>query len=581
MCPQSVAGASLVLILLLTPMSVLAQENEEIRHHGIFIDSVEVSLISLEVFASRDGEPVTDLTEEDFEILDDGQRVEISHFSQVDRRRPASTPADPVQATDSMADEIGQASGEPSTVIILVDQLFVSPLSRTRVFDSLSAKLEPLIDCGARIMVAAKTRDVSVEQDFTANLALVQSALDRLSEAPPPGYAAEIRTIVELWDLTPEATDSRQTGPGQPEPTLRTSEVDAQAAFLDARGLSQRLHADVSASLATLHRFLDSLAGLPGRKSLIYVADRLPVRPAEILWRIWWEKYGFEHGSKFSVNVTGPGELDLSRPLELLISDANAGRVAFYPVGTDSGPNLSGAASRGLTTPTRSVARTSESGSADGLNWLSERSGGRSAVGGRSFDAFFDEVARDLTTYYSIAYASPHAGDGEVHRLEVKVRRSGVDLRHPTEYRDKSADQRMTDRTLSALTLGAEVNALDVRVEVGKAKRKNKGLFAVPVEIRVPMANLVLLPDTTSHLGKLSIQLIARDPNGRFSDPVVVRMPFEVLHRDMSWALSQTVDYAAEMTVKGGKHTIAVGVHDDFGFAGSTVGVEVDVGGGK
>jgi hypothetical protein len=33
------------------------------------------------------------------------------------------------------------------------------------------------------------------------------------------------------------------------------------------------------------------------------------------------------------------------------------------------------------------------------------------------------------------------------------------------------------------------------------------------------------------------------------------------------------------MLLSDGSHTIAVGVHDDFGFAYSTVGVDVGVGG--
>ena len=119
------------------------------------------------------------------------------------------------------------------------------------------------------------------------------------------------------------------------------------------------------------------------------------------------------------------------------------------------------------------------------------------------------------------------------------------------------------------------------RVDVGKPKKQKKGVFAVPVEIHVPMANLVLLPDSTSHHGKLSIQLIARDSDGRFSDPVVVRMPLEVRHGDISWALSQTVDYTAELSLREGSNTIAVGVHDDFGFIGSTVGLGIDVGGSR
>jgi hypothetical protein len=216
----------------------------------------------------------------------------------------------------------------------------------------------------------------------------------------------------------------------------------------------------------------------------------------------------------------------------------------------------------------------------DGLLWLSRRSGGRAAVRSGNLDALFDGLERDLASYYSISYVSPHDGDGESHRVEVRVARPGVELRYPTEYRAKSADQRTTDRTLSALTLGVEDNALDVRVSVGKS-RKRGALYTTPLEIKVPMANLVLLPDAASHRGKLSIQLIARDSKGQFSAPVLVRLPFEVRNSDVARALSQTVDYEAEMTLDGGSHTIAVGVHDDLGYSASTVKVELDVGGSR
>ena len=77
----------------------VAQEVE--TRHGMFVESVEVSLISFELFASRDGEPVTDLTAADFEVFDDGNRVEISHFEHVDRHaRPLGT-ANEVTADDS------------------------------------------------------------------------------------------------------------------------------------------------------------------------------------------------------------------------------------------------------------------------------------------------------------------------------------------------------------------------------------------------------------------------------------------------------------------------------------------------
>ena len=68
----------------------------------------------------------------------------------------------------------------------MVDQLFVSPLSRRRVFDAVSRQLEPLISEGARIMVASKTREVTVHFDGEINARYFNHAsvaLKRLGES--------------------------------------------------------------------------------------------------------------------------------------------------------------------------------------------------------------------------------------------------------------------------------------------------------------------------------------------------------------------------------------------------------------
>ena len=593
--------------------TLLAQEHEEARRHGIFVDSVEVSLISIEVFATRDGEPLADLSAADFEVLVDGVPVELASATW----SGPSPGADPEAAgtEEDSADFAADGSSEPgsgapapadttlepmragaprrserASVIVLVDQLFLAPSSRAQVLQALSAELDALIDGGARILVAAKSREeVAILQDFTEDARQVLAALGRAAEAAPASYASEIQTTIELWDVTLTAGESRQAAVDgnefAPQPATRTSELDARAAMRDARGLSERIHADVTGGLRALHRFLDSLAGLPGRKTLVYVADRLPLRPAEQLWRAWWEDFGIEHGARLGVTPTGPADLDASDQLEELIADAAASRVAFYPVGAGgAGVGLGGAASRGATTqsglPVRATSSSARARAADGLRWLSERTGGRSLVGSPAVDAFFASLASDLGSYYSLAFASPHQGDGRSHRLEVRVRRPGVTVRHPTEYRDKSADQRLADLTLSALTLGFEENPLEVRVTVGKAKRAERGGgVTVPLEIQVPMANLVLIPDTRVHRGKLSIQLVARDDRGRVSDPVLVRLPLEVAHGDLAWALGQTVDHALETRLEAGGGEIAVGVHDDYGFTSSTLVVEVGAGG--
>lgn len=562
---------------LLAAWGTAAQESEESQlRRGIFLDSVDVSLTNVEVHVTRGGEPVPDLTADDFEVFDDGVPVDVTHFYRVDAGRRALPPAAGSDAPDTVP---LPATREPATVVVLVDQPFLAPASRKLVFTALSERLDPMMADGVEVMVVSKDRQVEVVQPLTSRRADVDLALDRLARVATPDHASEVRRMVQRIEQGNGAA-SRVTPAQAPTPQTVTALSDARAAYQDARGFSQEIHAQVLHSLGLVSRFVGSLAGLPGRKAVLYVADRLPVRPGEVVWRAWFERYGFEWGSQLGVTSveTAIREHDVSAAVHELVADASANRVAFYPVGTGAAAvgGLASPESRGSASPTRRFLRDRESD--DGLHWLASGSGGRAGLGRGKVDAFLDALRQDLTTYYSLGFPSPHRGDGETHELEVRVR-GGDDLevRYLAEYRDKTAEQQMEERTLASLVLGAGDNPLDVRVTLGKPVRQPDDLYAVPMEIRVPVANLVLLPDRAAHRGKVTIQLIVRDDEGRFSETVRIRMPIEIPNATILRALADSAVYATELVMRRGRQTIGVGVRDDFGGVGATVNVEVDV----
>lgn len=575
------------ILLAATAASTLAQQGdlpsqEEARRHGIFLDSIDVRLTNVEVFVTRDGEPVTDLTAEDFEVFDDGAPMEITHFFRVDGGRRV----EPTTAPDSSPEaepEVVDADEAPSTVVVLVDQPFLSPISRKIVFDRLAERLDSLMSDGTQVMVVSKDRSVEIAQGLTSRRSEVQAALDRLSDAASFDYATEVRRVVQSVERGRGAVESRRTGRSTVD-LPSTSRNDAQAALNDARLLSQEAFGEVRRSLGLLSGFVGSLAGLPGRKALLYVADRMPVRAGEVAWQVWFGVFGFDWGSELGVTSveSALAEFDSTDAIEALIADANANRVAFYPIGSgpDAGPDLFGAESRGLSKPGATRFLTTPTATGDGLVWLARGTGGNSALGRGEIDRFVDNLHRDLTHYYSLAYPSPHRGDGAAHSVEVRVRgRDDLEVRYLSEYRDKTTEQVMEERTLASLVLGASDNPLDVRVKLGKSKKDAEGLYVVPLEVRVPMANLVLIPDKKVHVGKVSIQLIVRDEKGRFSEPVLTLMPLEVPNEEILHALKASAVYMTELVMRAGRQTVAIGVHDDLGAASSTVNVEVDAGG--
>ncbi len=183
---------------------------------------------------------------------------------------------------------------EPSAV---VDHPFIAAASRKFVFDSLTAQLDRLLGDGTRVMVVAKNNRVEVVQQPTVNRAEIVAALDRESKVATANYASEVRRVVRSIQRGSGVTENRTDGPGTTAaPLTETALSDARSAFQEARMHSEREFSEVCQSLSILRSFLGSLAGLPGRKAVLYAADRLPARAGELVWQAWADKYAVDWG---------------------------------------------------------------------------------------------------------------------------------------------------------------------------------------------------------------------------------------------------------------------------------------------
>lgn len=553
-----------------------ASAQEEARRDGIFLDSVDVSLVNLEVLVTTpDGEPVTDLALDDFEVLDDGMPVEVTHFSRVgDGRVVAEDPAPGEPAAQGPVPE--PYARAPAVILILVDQAFISSPNRKLVFDRLAEHLDTLLSGNTQVMVVSKARTIEVVQRLTPHRTDVLAALDRLARQAVPDYSTELRRVlrnVARGRVSMEEEDSYE-GP-------TSAETEARMGLQEARDFSQQVYADVQRSLKLLRGFLRALAGLPGRKAVIYVADRLPIRPGEIVWQAWFDQYGDNWGWQLGVSSAFEevGSFDTSNEIRELIATAGANRVAFYPIGGRiAGAGLMGAESSGL----RPVTGSAHLGntSSDGLVWLARDTGGQAALDSSGKKRFFDQLRRDLASFYSLGFPSPHRGDGESHEVEVRVRRAGVKVRYLSRYRDKSPRQEAEERLLASLVLDVGENGLDVRAEIGPPTRPEgpEGTSRVPLRIEIPIANLQLVPGRKSHAAKVSIHIMVRDEKGRLSEPVDIDLPLEVPNGALLRALTESFSYSTHLTLRSGRQTIGIGVHDELGSTTSVVNIRANLG---
>ena len=488
-----------------------------------FVERVDVNVVNIEVSVTRNGRPVDGLTKEDFIVEDDGNEVEISNFYAVEKgtRQSPGAPV-PDAETESFDVQI-----QPSFVVILIDNTFIAPASRKRVVDRLQEHLDALLDAGSRIMVVDKAREIEIIQGFTTDRMEVEAAIESIAKSSAEGgqnVAAE-RLVRRRIDMG--ARPALTIGAGGADPAA----ADAQATFAEIQAYAEEMSSHTRRSAAVLRHFITSLSGLEGRKAVIHVADELPLQIGESLFNTWFDKY-----STYSelVGVFSAGEalldFDNSDVILDLVTEAATNRVTFYPLSSGDTATVTAASARsGSVSEAPSFSSRTAASEGTGLRLLARQTGGDWASNLANLDPVVERMTTDLASYYSIGYPSPHAADGERHRIKVRVRgRDDLDLRYQTSYVDKDGDRIMTDRTLAALMMDADRNPLAAWVEVGEPERQKRNRYVVPIAVKLPLANLALIPQDQKHVGSVSVFVVVQDEEGRISQPQ--RIPVPGLH---------------------------------------------------
>lgn len=136
----------------------------------------------------------------------------------------------------------------------------------------------------------------------------------------------------------------------------------------------------------------------------------------------------------------------------------------------------------------------------------------------------------------------------------------------------------MTDRTLAAVTLGVADNPLGIELETQPQEPRDEGSFLVPVMIRIPIGDLVLMPDADHHAAQISVFSVVRDDNGGLSDVHDRVYPIEIANDQLLSAVGQHAGFVLGMVLRKGPHRIAISIRDNNSMMESTAYVDVDVG---
>ncbi len=375
-----------------------------------FGESVDVRIVNVDVYVlGRDGRPITGLEAADFELSEDGRRVQITNFSELVDLQAAPAPERQEAPAPSAAPEAPATGSGPITVALYFDDLFLRPPSRARAVEQLRKFLPGAVRPDDALVVFTGARAVSGRHTG-------RELEELLRGLEKPDSSALRRELA--WRST----------------------VEAMRRIFDTEGCDHRLEAmadsyaaqaeaDVRAALSSLTDAVTQLGALPGPKSLFYVSDGIPTRPGEEL--------GILIADWCNSAPRIPGR-ELAPALRTVGAIANARRVtlfAFEAGGLRGATGASAEFSQNIVSLAADRARIANQ--QDSLTGLAAETGGLAVLNANDLAPGFARVAQALRNHYSLGFSPRANRDGKEHRLEVKLRQRipGAQLRFRQSYR--------------------------------------------------------------------------------------------------------------------------------------------------
>jgi VWFA-related protein len=506
------------------------------------------------VVQDKKGNPVGGLTKDDFVILDQGKPQTISIFSEQSNQAPPATSraaATALPPPNTFTNRLEEQQGVPSSVsVILLDALNTTFQDQARSRQQI-VKFLHQIEPQDRVALYALSNRLSILHEFTSDAAPLIAALDR--------YKGRNSAVLAASE------------PEEPNTGIRTPFEDFDAVLsqiyqpMGAFYMNQR----VAMTLAAFRAIANRLAGLPGRKNLIWVSGSFPIM------------IGFD---QIQAVDAGPLEKhsydrDLQDAAELL-NDAN---IAVYPVDARGlmPPNINALSARpAFATPRAqrtvggAIAAINPShAEIDTMQTLAERTGGLAFYNRNDLNNSIRHAIDDSRINYVLGfYPAETNWNGKFHKIKVEVKRPGLRLRARNGY-FATPETVASEKERQALLRDAAVGPLDatgIGISIHAEVPDLPGISTLTAQIGLDVRELQLAEQNDRWSGTIDFLFLQSDDRGKVLTALQESMAVAMRPETYQAAQKDGLNFTKELKILPGATHLRFVVRDrESGAIGS------------
>jgi VWFA-related protein len=538
---------------------------------------VITNLVQLDVVVTDDqGEQVTDLRPEDFEVTEDGKRQTITNFSYVGNA--PTVPTAVAKTTETGPSPAVMGSSVPPAVLrpdkvrrvvtVLVDDLGISFESMNYVRKALRELIETKMEPGDLFAILRTSGGVGALQQFTTDKRLLMSAIDSIRWLPRG-----------RGDITP--FDSSISATGEMVTDLYTRE-----AVQDMQMSKNEILA--AGTIGTLNLVLRALEELPGRKSVVLFTENTQIidftgNRSERLVKLMKQLADYSNRASavvYTVDTSGLQPLAVTAANSpgnaRVISDrlGSMGSVAQSRNPSSNDRTVLGNPEEGLRAlDNLATARRSTYFESQGvLKYLADLTGGIAIKNTNDVAGSLGRVLDDARGYYLIGYRpeeatiDPKTGQRRQLKIGVKVKRPNLKVRARSGFYGLTDEEKTTKKLTREEQLRAALNtpfAGDVRVRLTPLFTDEAAGSFVRAMVHVDARDLKFAQTADTNKADLELVVLTLDSSGNLLDEAsrveTVTAKSDALQR----ILSNGLTYFLNVPVRNpGGYQVRVAVRD-------------------
>ncbi len=513
----------------------------------------ETRLVQLNVIVeTKKGRLVEDLKKEDFTLLDNGKEQKIALFATESAKAPETASpegdAKPALAPNAFGNRLRHSEEPPGSVtVILFDVLNTSFTDQAYAQTQILAFLRQL-QPQDHVAIYLLTNRLRVINEFTQDSKSLLQAIARFQSFPSLMLANSSQPLMSAQDF----------GGGDPKAAQRLALLmnDMNSKLSDLANVNR-----VDITARAIEAIANHVAGIPGRKSLVWVSGGFPI------------SISFDSNDNSPVDSQSQ---NFAPQMERVARALNQSNLAIYPVdarGLLIGGEFEASTSHPFSAHDPPVHNLGEGQSEQStMDLLANRTGGHAYYNTNDIKGAIRRTLGDSRFTYTIGYYPDHGNwNGEYHTIQLRAKKNGAVLRYRKGYfalADPPENAAATHYALQAAVwspVDATSLGIEARVEaIYSATRK------LDLRVKVETGDLRLKEADGRRRGSVDAIYMQLGPGDAVLgvEPLTYQLDFG--ENEYQAALAKGYELKAPLTIQGPTRNLRVVVRDAAsGFLGS------------